>query len=42
MNDEWKEGVMACAKVLSWLLPGGTVENHKRASSGIIIIPFKV
>jgi hypothetical protein len=46
MKDElermWKEGVVAYAKVLSFPLPGGTVENDKRVLPGIVIIPFKI
>jgi hypothetical protein len=46
MNEEleimWKEVLITYSKVLSWHLPGGTVENHKRASFRIVIIPFKI
>jgi hypothetical protein len=36
MNNElerkWKEAIVACFKVLSRYLPGGTGENHKKLS----------
>jgi hypothetical protein len=28
----WKEAVMACFKLLSWHMPGGTTENHETTS----------
>jgi hypothetical protein len=38
MNNEsqkiWKEAVVDYFKVLSWHLPGGTEENHKKSQSG--------
>jgi hypothetical protein len=30
----WKEAVVACFKVISQYLPGGTEENHENIHSG--------
>jgi hypothetical protein len=46
MKDEWermqKELVVVCIKLLSWNLFGGTEENHKITSVGIVDIPADI